>query len=600
MGDALGKIMSRTDLMAHLLRLARVSAHCGTTGESAQEAIERDALRNSGRRRFMQGTAAAGAVAAAGAMSPMAWAGAAKLRRWVSGGENVAVVGAGMAGLACATELARNGIAARVFEAGQRVGGRMHSVRGTFPGQNAELGAEFIGASHHTMLGYARGLGLTLEDASLQPGARYYHFNGSRYTEAQVAEEFRGFVDSIREDLALLSRPTADGYGQTDLLFDSMSLEDYLDLHEAGGLLRTLVGTAYAGEYGAAPGELSAIGFLRFVQGDKRSKFGAFGAFEEQRLHVVEGNDRIPAGLARQLPRPVEFGRRLIAVRQLSGGRVRLVFDVAGHTLETSHDAVILAVPFTVLRDVELDGTLGLPSWKRYAIDNATMGDASKLLVGFQQPYWFNDHGSNGTGYADRNSLQSTWESNPVRASENGAVLAHQIGGARGRLFDPARVQSEARAFLGDLELALPGAQNAARRGSDGGVIAVGENWTANPLSRGAYSSNQPGYFTRIAQNEAKPVGNLFFAGEHTSSFYEWQGFMEGAAVSGLRAAGETLQLLRGQRSAADSRPRIAMSNARGAAPNAAAGHRAVASGNTGIGAQTPRTAEAAGRFRNR
>ena len=50
---------------------------------------------------------------------------------------------------------------------------------------------------------------------------------------------------------------------------------------------------------------------------------------------------------------------------------------------------------------------------------------------------------------------------------------------------------------------------------------------------------------TTIADNEAKPVGNLYFAGEHTSSFYEWQGFMEGAALSGVRAAGEVYAALR-------------------------------------------------------
>ena len=50
---------------------------------------------------------------------------------------------------------------------------------------------------------------------------------------------------------------------------------------------------------------------------------------------------------------------------------------------------------------------------------------------------------------------------------------------------------------------------------------------------------------TTIAGNEPKPVGNLFFAGEHTDSFYEWQGFMEGGALSGLRAAAEVLTALR-------------------------------------------------------
>jgi len=42
-------------------------------------------------------------------------------------------------------------------------------------------------------------------------------------------------------------------------------------------------------------------------------------------------------------------------------------------------------------------------------------------------------------------------------------------------------------------------------------------------------------------------VGNLFFAGEHTDSFYSWQGFMEGACLSGLRAATESFNFLRGK-----------------------------------------------------
>jgi monoamine oxidase len=60
-----------------------------------------------------------------------------------------------------------------------------------------------------------------------------------------------------------------------------------------------------------------------------------------------------------------------------------------------------------------------------------------------------------------------------------------------------------------------------------------------NPLTKGAYTANQPGYFTTLEGLAAKPVGNLFFAGEYTDSFYSWQGFMEGGALSGLRAAAE-------------------------------------------------------------
>jgi monoamine oxidase len=84
-------------------------------------------------------------------------------------------------------------------------------------------------------------------------------------------------------------------------------------------------------------------------------------------------------------------------------------------------------------------------------------------------------------------------------------------------------------------------------RATQGGPLRVHlENWSRNPLAQGSYTCNHPGYFTTIADNEAPPVGNLFFAGEHTSSFYEQQGFMEGAALSGQRAAGEVYRLLRG------------------------------------------------------
>jgi monoamine oxidase len=43
-----------------------------------------------------------------------------------------------------------------------------------------------------------------------------------------------------------------------------------------------------------------------------------------------------------------------------------------------------------------------------------------------------------------------------------------------------------------------------------------------------------PGRFTTMAGLEVLPVGNVFFAGEHANSFYDWQGFMEGAALSGI------------------------------------------------------------------
>lgn len=545
--------MSRTESMAQLARIADTAA-CGaedlarhreacTTDARAAAAGGDTQAPSASRRQFLLGAGAAGIAASAGTLLPAGLAAAARLRKQATGNGGVAVVGAGLAGLSCAAELARHGIAAKVFEADWRVGGRCRSLRGFFHGQVAELGGEFIGASHHTMLGYARELGLTLEESAVFPGERFYRFDGQRYTEAQVVEEFAAFTASIREDLALLRHPTADAYSETDQFFDFMSLDDYLTLHGAGSLLRGLISTAYAGEYGAGIDALSAVGFLRFVQGDRRGKFAPFGAFTDRHFHVVEGNDRIATGLMERLPAPVAFGHRLVEVRKRGSGRIRLTFGTdGGRRVSTEHDSVVLTLPFSVLREVELHRSLELPAWKRDAIARSAMGHHDKLIVGFSSDYWHTLHGCNGSGFSDRAHLQSVWETNPAAAGAHGAILSRYCGGPAVGALSGHDVQADARAFLAELETVLPGALREAKYNTRGDVWAHAERWSRNPLSRGSYSAPQPGYFTTIAHNEGKAVGNLLFAGEHTSSFYEWQGFMEGAALSGLRAAAEALQ----------------------------------------------------------
>lgn len=535
--------MSRSELMARLLRMARLAQRCEQTGESTDDVLGAQSPDDAGRRRFTQGVLAATTTAAAWSLAPGALAKSTGGTKPVfTAPADVAVVGAGIAGLACATELARLGISAQVFEAGDRVGGRIASLRGVFPGQVVERGAEFIGSSHNVMLGYARQLGLELEDLGAAPGAAFHYFGGRRYTEAQVLEEFRGFTASIKGDLERISHPNADQFTPADAEFDFLTVDELLELRDAGGLLRQLVSSAVQAEFGAGTGQVSAISLLRFLHADQRGKQSALDGNGGRFLRVVDGNDRIPAGLAAQLPRPVALGHHLVAVRQLASGRYRLVFEVDGRSQFSEHDAVVLALPFTVLRHVELHASLQLPEWKRMAISTADMGSQNRLLVGFQGPYWYERHGLSGTGFSDRAAMPATWESNPGRSGAGHAVLAASLGPyAAG----PGAAQVQAQTFVDALEAVAPGARSAAARDRRGNLLAHVEDWAGNPLSLGAQVYNRPGYFTTNAHHEAKPVGKLLFAGDHTSSFYEWQGFMEGAALSGLRAAAEVLSLSR-------------------------------------------------------
>ena len=109
---------------------------------------------------------------------------------------------------------------------------------------------------------------------------------------------------------------------------------------------------------------------------------------------------------------------------------------------------------------------------------------------------------------------------------------------------DPTAVQTQVQKFLTDLNQIVPGTLGAATL-INGQYLAHLEHWPSNPFMKGSYTCYRPGQFTTMAGLESIPAGNLFFAGEHTNSFYEWQGFMEGAALSGIAAAQSILTTAR-------------------------------------------------------
>lgn len=523
--------MARTPFFHEVQRWIGLALHSERRGEPAAEGCT-----SAGRRRLLQGAAGLGL----GAALPLHAAPGGR-------GASVAVVGAGFAGLYAATLLAGKGVRPTVFEADQRVGGRVRSLRGFFPGQVAELGAELIDTTHSTVRGLANAFGLTLESyaANKLPGEESFYFQGRHWSEAQVVEEFRAFVPALKDDLSRLSNgPTAFAFNAFDRQLDFTPLSDYLVQRGAGPLLRAVLDVAYTIEFGRPIAQQSALSLLFFIAANKRSNFTPFGVFSDERFHVVEGNDAIASRLAAGLPEAVRLGHRLRRVAREADGRLRLSFDTEGGSLDSLHDAVVLSLPAPAMRQIEFAASLALPAAKRDAIARFDCGTNSKMMIGFRGRPWYERCNSNGGSYSDLAHHQSTWESNPSRSlpGQRG-LLTDYSGGARGAALQPARTQQEAEAFLLDLDRVWPGSAGLALR--DGRSLrAVLRNWSLDPLFGGAYSNNAPGYFTTLEGLYAQPVGRLFFAGEHTDSFYEYQGFMEGALRSGARAADEVLRAL--------------------------------------------------------
>jgi monoamine oxidase len=462
---------------------------------------------------------------------------------------SIGIVGAGLAGLAAADALSAAGVAAAIYEGRDRIGGRVWSMGGSFPGpvmfpgQVVERGGELIDTTHITMKRFAKRFGLKLEDVTKEwlPGEVTYFFDGVLVSEETIVDDFRALVDTLRPTMAALSNYVAfDSYGQTDAALDYTTLRQLLEEQGASPLLKKVISTVYTIEYGREPERQSCLSLLFFAHIDKRSRFQPFGVFSDERFHVLGGNEQIARGLAARLPGPIVLGVRLLAVRRLSDGRIRLTFDDSGSPATAVHDAVILTLPFSTLRFVDLHRSLGIPDWQREMIQRFDYGRNAKLNVGFASRIW-GDYDSEGASYSDLPNHQCTWEPNPSTASPDNAVLLDYSGGQRAALLNPANVDAEAQKWLDDLDRVWPGAAAAVKRDGSGRITAHLQHWPSDPFSNGSYTSNPPGYFTNWEGRVGVPAGNVFFAGEHTDSFYEWQGFMEGACNSGIRAAGELL-----------------------------------------------------------
>lgn len=504
--------------------LPRVSSRAADRSVAAHDP---DAL---SRRRFL-GRAGASAAALLAA-PPLARAGKPRTR------PRIAIVGAGLAGLDCADRLEEKGYAATIYEASPTLGGRCSSIRGVFPGQTAEAGGEFIDTGHKTMIALARRFDLVRDDITKKVGDAAYHFFGQNHHEEAVVDEFRAVVSRFQDDARQLSNaPSAFDHNDADIALDNTDLATYFASRTAGfPLVEAVLNEAYSAEYGLATSQQSALNFLLFMRLNKRSRFEPFGISDE-RYHLRDGNDGIINGLAGALQGPILTNMPLLALRRNAADEFELFF--AGLAIPARADAVVLAIPFTTLRHVALDPSLDLPSAQQSAIQTIGYGTNAKTMVGFDARVWDTVHGSSGTSYADLPDVQTTWETNASRAGPT-AILTDYASSERGRLLDQRDLQLQVDAFLTDLDIIFPGTRATATI-VDGAFRAVRAHWPSDPRVLGSYTCYLPGQFTTIEGWTGLASGPLKFAGEHSDSFYSYQGYMEGACLSGLRAADEIL-----------------------------------------------------------
>jgi monoamine oxidase len=534
--------MSRTPLHALLVRASH-AARAATAlraplDEVAPALHEARALT---RRRFLAGAGAGLGMLALDACAPARAAsspGATPAPPRAARDVSVLVVGAGIAGLTAAWRLRERGIPVRVVDAQPRVGGRMLSLRDHFrDGQVAELGGELIDTNHVRIRALATELGIPLDDLATDDRAlaeAVWHIDGARRTDAEIVAAFAPVGRQIARDLADVD-VDAIGVAQPALAaaLDRMSIAEWLDRRGVSGWMRELLAIAYTTECGLEPDRQSALNLLTLID-PTPDPFRIFGDSDE-RFHVRGGNDRIVHALAARLGEPTfDLGARLVALAARPAGGWRATFEHrGGRTVDTDATHVVLALPFTLLREVRLDAPLS-PA-KRRAIAELGYGTNAKLMVGFSERVWRTRHRTNGSVLTDL-PFQLTWETSRLQPGASG-ILTNFTGGAHGVALGAGTPAEQAAAMVRDLDAVLPGVA-AARAG----MREARFHWPTHPWTRGSYAAYLPGQWTTLRGAEGERAGTLHFAGEHTS--LDAQGFMEGGCESGERAAREVLASL--------------------------------------------------------
>lgn len=401
------------------------------------------------------------------------------------------------------------GIDVQTFEARNRLGGRIQTVRRD--GLTYEAGAEWIDADHFRVLGVLSELGIEPLPGSQWPG-RVMH-QGHNSTEDLLWSD--ALEDELRIEAAarelcrgLKSPPWSNGSHDS---WDKQSLRAFIEQNTRTERGRWWVSAKHRSDEGDDPEKIGMLGWLCGFMHYLNRDSDAMSAYR-----APQGLSQVCELMAAKMRIEPMLGHVLQRVGQHEGG-IRLEFDQANF----SFDRVILTMPPPVLEQIVFDPPLSAS--KRCAIEAAKMSRAIKIALVFDHAWWL-DKGWNGRMYSD-GPLQQTWDS----TLGGQPVLAAYICGDEAerwtKLADPV-----CRA-LKELGHAHPEAEKHFMSGEV-------HDWIGDPYSKGAFSHLAPGFVLGHMEHLPEPEGRIHFSGEHTALY---SGFVEGALESAERVVQEVV-----------------------------------------------------------
>jgi monoamine oxidase len=484
------------------------------------------------RRRFVAGT-----VAGAAALSvPESAAARSAVGAAAARAVDVAIVGAGLAGLTAADQLAGSGHSVVLIEARDRVGGRVwnHELGG---GHVSERGGTFVGPTQNHIAALARRLHVDTfpvydhgDDVYMAGGERTTYSDrgpfGTAPPDPTIAAPLASMVltlDRLSTSVPVHAPWRAPGAAS----LDGQTLQTFLDDNSAPPRLQQLTAAALRAIFGAEARELSLLFALFYTAASGDAKhpgtfqrnFNTRGGAQAARL--VGGSQVLALKLAARLGSRVLLGSPVRAIRQSAAG----VHVVSDRATVTARRAIVAVAPALAGR---IDYEPILPFERDQLTQRYGQGTLTKVAAVYDRPFW-RDRGLTGSAVSTGFPISISFDDSPP-GGRPGVVFGF-VGGDNARRYATLPPAERRAAVLRQLEgffgprarrptsfFETSWSQQQWTRGCPVGIPAVGSLVSYGPHLR-------------------EPVGRIHWAGTETATY--WNGYMDGAVSSGERAAAE-------------------------------------------------------------